>query len=42
MEEDPAPKATEKAEARTGRENAYKNPKKGAFHTFLGPPTAKA
>jgi hypothetical protein len=42
MEEDPAPKPAKKAEARTGVGNPYKNPKKGAFHTFLGPPTAKA
>jgi hypothetical protein len=42
MEEDPTPKPTEKVEARTGGANPYKNPKKGAFHTFLGPPTTKA
>jgi hypothetical protein len=42
MEEDPAPKPAEKAEDGTGGANPYKNPKKGAFHTFLGPPTAKA
>jgi hypothetical protein len=42
MEEDPAPKPTEKAEGGTGTGNPYKNAKKGAFHTFLGPPTAKA
>jgi hypothetical protein len=42
MEEDPAPKPVEKAEGGTGTGNPYKNTKKGAFHTFLGPPTAKA
>jgi hypothetical protein len=42
MEEDPAPKPTEKAEGGTGTGNPFKNTKKGAFHTFLGPPTAKA
>jgi hypothetical protein len=42
MKEDFVPKPTEKAKARTGRANPYKNPKKGAFHTFLGPPMAKA
>jgi hypothetical protein len=42
MEEDPAPKPTKKAEGGTGMGNPYKNAKKGAFHTFLGPPTAKA
>jgi hypothetical protein len=31
MEEDPAPKPAEKAEARTGGANPYKNPKKGAL-----------
>jgi hypothetical protein len=38
MEEDPAPKPVEKAEGGTGTGNPYKNTKKGAFHTFLGPP----
>jgi hypothetical protein len=42
MEEDPSPKPAEKAEGGTGMGNPYKNAKKGAFHTFLGPPTAKA
>jgi hypothetical protein len=42
MEEDRAPKPTEKVEAVTSGANPYKNPKKGSFHTFLGPPTAKA
>jgi hypothetical protein len=42
MEEDPAPKPVEKAEGGTGTGNPYKNSKKGAFHTFLGPLTAKA
>jgi hypothetical protein len=42
MEEDPVPKPAEKAEGGTGMGNPYKNTKKGAFHTFLGPPTAKA
>jgi hypothetical protein len=42
MDEDPAPKPAEKAEGRTGTSNPYKSTKKGAFHTFLGPPTAKA
>jgi hypothetical protein len=41
LEEDVAPKPAEKPEARSGTGNPYKNPKKGAFHTFLGPPTAK-
>jgi hypothetical protein len=38
MEEDLAPKPAEKAEGGTGTGNPYKNAKKGAFHTFLGPP----
>jgi hypothetical protein len=42
MEEDPAPKPAEKAEGGAGTGNPYKSTKKGAFHTFLGPPTAKA
>jgi hypothetical protein len=42
MDKDPAPKPYEKTEARAGGSNPYKTPKKGAFHTFLGPPTAKA
>jgi hypothetical protein len=41
MDEDPAPKPVEKAEGEAGKGNPIKN-KKGAFHTFLGPPTAKA
>jgi hypothetical protein len=32
---------TKKAEGEAGKGNPIKN-KKGAFHTFLGPPTAKA
>jgi hypothetical protein len=42
MEEDPAPKPAEKAEGGAGTGNPYKSTKKGAFHTFLRPPTAKA
>jgi hypothetical protein len=42
MDEDPAPKPTEKAEGGTSTGNPYKSTKKGAFHTFLGPPMAKA
>jgi hypothetical protein len=42
MEEDPAPKPAKKSEGGTGMGNPYKNTKKGAFHTFLGPPTVKA
>jgi hypothetical protein len=43
MDEDPAPKPTEKAGGGAGTGNPFKNTnKKGAFHTFLGPPTAKA
>jgi hypothetical protein len=42
MEEDPAPKPAEKAEGGTGMGKPYKNTKKGTFHMFLGPPTAKA
>jgi hypothetical protein len=39
MDEDPAPKPAEKAEGRAGMGNPFKNiNKKGAFHTFLGPP----
>jgi hypothetical protein len=41
MDEDPAPKPAEKAEGDAGKGNPIKN-KKGAFHTFLGCPTAKA
>jgi hypothetical protein len=37
MDEDPAPKPTEKAEGDAGKGNPIKN-KKGAFHMFLGPP----
>jgi uncharacterized protein YjcR len=43
MDEDPAPKPAKKAEGGAGMGNPFKNTnKKGAFHTFLGPPTAKA
>jgi hypothetical protein len=42
MDEDPAPKLAEKAEGGTGTGNPYKSTKKGAFHTFLGRPMAKA
>jgi hypothetical protein len=42
MEEDPLPKPAKKAEGGAGSVNPYKSTKKGAFHTFLGPPTAKA
>jgi hypothetical protein len=42
MDEDHAPKPAEKAEGGTGTGNPFKSTKKGAFHTFLGPPTAKA
>jgi hypothetical protein len=43
MDEYPAPKPAEKAEGGAGTSNPFKNTnKKGAFHTFLGPPTAKA
>jgi hypothetical protein len=42
MDEDPTPKPTEKAEGGTSTGYPYKSTKKGAFHTFLGPPTAKA
>jgi hypothetical protein len=41
MDEDPTPKPAEKAKGDAGKGNPIKN-KKGAFHTFLGPPTAKA
>jgi hypothetical protein len=41
MDEDPAPKPAENAEGEAGKGNPIKN-KKRAFHTFLGPPTAKA
>jgi hypothetical protein len=41
MDEDPTPKPAEKAEGDAGKANPIKN-KKGAFHMFLGPPTAKA
>jgi hypothetical protein len=36
-----APKPAKKAEGEAGKGNPIKN-KKGAFHTFLGPPMAKA
>jgi hypothetical protein len=43
MDEDPAPKPAKKAEGGAGTGNPFKNTnKKGAFHTFPGPPTAKA
>jgi hypothetical protein len=43
MDEDPAPKPAEKVEGGAGTGNPFKNTNKiGAFHTFLGPPTAKA
>jgi hypothetical protein len=42
MEEDPAPKPAEKTEAGATRSNPFKNPKNGAYHTFLGPRTGKA
>jgi hypothetical protein len=42
MDEDPVPKPAEKAEGGACTSNPYKSTKKGAFHTFLGPPTAKA
>jgi hypothetical protein len=42
MDEDPTPKPAEKAEDGIGTGNPYKSTKKGAFHTFLGPPMAKA
>jgi hypothetical protein len=42
MEEDPAPKPSDKIEAGASGSNPFKNPKKLAFHTFLGPPMAKA
>jgi hypothetical protein len=43
MDEDHVPKPAEKAEGGAGTGNLFKNTnKKGAFHTFLGPPTAKA
>jgi hypothetical protein len=41
MDEDPAPKPAKKAEGGAGKGNPIKD-KKGAFHTFLGPPMAKA
>jgi hypothetical protein len=37
MDEDPAPKPAEKIEGGAGKGNPIKD-KKGAFHTFLGPP----
>jgi hypothetical protein len=40
MDEDPAPKPAEKDGTSTG--NPFKSTKKGSFHTFLGPPMAKA
>jgi hypothetical protein len=40
--EDPAPKSSDKTEAGASGTNPFKNPNKGAFHTFLGPPTANA
>jgi hypothetical protein len=42
MEEDPTPKTSEKPKAGTSGSNPFKNPEKGAYHIFLGPPTAKA
>jgi hypothetical protein len=42
MDEDPAPKPAEKGEGGIGTGNPYNSTKKGAFHTFHGPPTAKA
>jgi hypothetical protein len=42
MDEDPAPKPAKKAEGGAGTSNPYKSTKKGAFHTFLRPLTAKA
>jgi hypothetical protein len=42
MDEDPAPKPAKKAEGGASTSNPYKSTKKGAFHTFLGPPTTKA
>jgi hypothetical protein len=42
MDEDPVPKPAEKAEDGTGTGNPFKSTKKGAFHTFLGPPMAEA
>jgi hypothetical protein len=41
IEEDPAPKPAKKAKGGTGAGNPYKNLKKGAFHTFLGPRIVK-
>jgi hypothetical protein len=41
VEEDPAPKTSEKPKAGASGSNPFKNPKKGAYHTFLGPPTTK-
>jgi hypothetical protein len=41
MEEDHASKTSEKPEAGASGSNSFKNPKKGSYHTFLGPPTAK-
>jgi hypothetical protein len=35
-------KPLEKTEAGAIVSNPFKNPKKGAYHTFLGPPMAKA
>jgi hypothetical protein len=43
MDEEPAPRPAEKTEGGAGTGNPFKNTNKnGAFHTFLGPPTAKA
>lgn len=42
MEEDPAPKTAEKAKGAGGGSNPFKATKCDVFHTFLGPPTAKA
>jgi hypothetical protein len=41
MDEDPTPKPAKKVEGEAGKGNPIKN-KKGAFHTFFGPPMAKA
>jgi hypothetical protein len=42
MEEDPAPSPLKKLRLELAGQTYTKIPKKGAFHTFLGPPTAKA
>jgi hypothetical protein len=41
MEVDSTPKTSEKPKAGASGSNPFKNPKKGAYHTFLGPPTAR-